>query len=103
MIEDGTHLVGDELDAAAATALSEYDLHIHGVKDCYQKFLYEVEVDKPIDEMEQDLLKMVQIKIKVPMRPPRIIILVPPAVAVRPRLEVSQEGTESCMYQLWIW
>lgn len=78
MIDDGTNHVGEELDTAAEVALSEYDLHIGGVKDCYKQFIYEADVDKPMDEMEQDLLKMVKIKLNDPMRPPRIIILGPP-------------------------
>lgn len=78
MIDDGTTYIGDDLDDVAKTAMDEYDLHIKGVKECYNKFLYNVEVDKSLEEMEQDLMKMIKIKINDPMRPPRIIILGPP-------------------------
>lgn len=78
MIEQGTNLVGEDLENAAEVALSEYELHVDGVRDSYKKFIYEAAVDKPMDEMEQDLLKMVKIKLNDPMRPPRIIILGPP-------------------------
>lgn len=78
MIDDGTSLVGDGLERAAETTLSEYNLHIKGVKECYSKFLYEAEADKPLDQMEQDLMHMLKLKLKDPMRPPRIIILGPP-------------------------
>lgn len=78
MIDQGTKLIGNELERAVETSLSEYDLHIKGVKDSYRKFVYEVEADKTLEEMEQDLLKMVKIKITDQMRPPRIIILGPP-------------------------
>ena len=77
MIEDGTDLVGEELDKASETALNEYELHVDGVRECYRQFIYEAEASKPMDEMEQDLLTMVRIKINNPMRPPRIIILGP--------------------------
>lgn len=78
MIEQGTNLVGEDLETAAEVALSEYELHVGGVRDSYKKFIYDAAVDKPMDEMEQDLLKMVKIKLNDPMRPPRIIILGPP-------------------------
>ena len=78
MVEDGTSLIGEELDREAERKLSEYNLDIKGVRESYSKFLYEVDVDKPLDEMEQDLLKMIKIKVNDPMRPPRIIILGPP-------------------------
>lgn len=78
LIEDGTKLVGVDLDHAAENAIAEYNLHIKGVKDWYSKFIYEADVEKSLEEMEQDLIKMVKIKISDQMRPPRIIILGPP-------------------------
>jgi adenylate kinase len=78
MIDNGTVLAGDDLDKAAKSALLEYTLHTDGIKECYKKFVYEAPSDKPVDEMEQDLFKMVKIKLKEPMRPPRIVILGPP-------------------------
>jgi adenylate kinase len=78
MIDEGTTLIGSDLDDASESAMHEYDLHIKGVKDSYSKFIYEVDVNKTLEDMEQDLLKMVKIKINDPMRPPRIIILGPP-------------------------
>ena len=78
MIDDGTKFVGADLDRAAENAISEYNLHIKAVRDSYSKFIYEADADKSLEEMEQDLVKMVRIKISDPMRPPRIIILGPP-------------------------
>jgi adenylate kinase family enzyme len=78
LIDDGSKLIGTELDRAAETALTEYELHIKGVKESYSKFIYEADADKSLEEMEQDLLKMVQLKVSDPMRPPRVIILGPP-------------------------
>ena len=87
MIDQGTKLIGTDLERAAETTLSEYNLHIKGVKESYRKFIYEADADKTLEEMEQDLLKMVKIKSIDPMRPPRIIILGPPG---------SGRATQAC-------
>jgi adenylate kinase len=78
MIEDGVKLVGEELDRAAENALFEYTIHTDGIRTCYDKFIYEATLDKPMEEMELDLLKMIGIKMNDPLCPPRIIILGPP-------------------------
>lgn len=100
MIDEGTTLIGSDLEDAAQTSMDEYDLHIKGVRESYKQFLYETEIidgSGPSipssnassfvnlnvnvmsqEEIEQDLLKMIKTKLHEPMRPPRIIILGPP-------------------------
>mmetsp|Transcript_33007 Transcript_33007/g.29260 ORF Transcript_33007/g.29260 Transcript_33007/m.29260 type:complete len:86 (+) Transcript_33007:535-792(+) len=73
MIDQNSKLEGEELDKAADTILSEYELQLEGVKESYKKFINIFKVNKPMDEMEQDLLKMVRTKVDNSLIPPGIV------------------------------
>ena len=74
-------LYGPELDEVAAQAVEEYELHMRGVKNAFDGFVYEYKGDeKEQNEVANDLARMLRIRYKsdAPRRPPRIILLGPP-------------------------
>ena len=74
LVDNNTSLIGEDLDNAAEVILSEYELQIEGVKESYNKFINHFHVNKPMDEMEADLLQMVRNKVENPMIPPGIVL-----------------------------
>ena len=78
----GTTLSGKELEEVANLALKEYDLNIKGVKSTFNHFIYEYETTgKAQGEVANDLGRILRIRFKsnAPRRPPRVVILGPPA------------------------
>ena len=78
-------LYGPELDEVALQAVEEYMLHMRGVKNAFQGFVYDYNTCEGGDKRDQsevanDLARMLRIRYKndAPRRPPRIILLGPP-------------------------
>lgn len=76
--KQGTPLQGEDLEKAAQVSYDEYMSNIKGVKEVYDGFLFNVQVNKDINNIIEDLKRMVQVKLNSPKRPPRLIILGPP-------------------------
>lgn len=81
MIAKNTTLYGPELEDVSTQALEEYDLHIRGVKESFQGFIYEYEASEKVQsDVANDLARMLRIRFRsnAPRRPPRVILLGPP-------------------------
>lgn len=65
----------------ADLALSEFDMNIKGVKDCFKGFIYNYNMDgKEKNQAVTELHRMLKLHFKpnAPRRPPRVLILGPP-------------------------
>ena len=61
--------------------MTEYDLHIKGVRSAFKGFIYEFDAtDKDKDQAANDLARMLRIRFRsnAPRRAPRVVILGPP-------------------------
>lgn len=61
--------------------MDEYELHIKGVKNAFNGFIYEYSAaDRAQNDVANDLARMLRIRYRsnAPRRPPRVILLGPP-------------------------
>jgi len=81
LIQNNTTLYGPELEEVSAQAVDEYELHIKGVKNAFNGFIYEYSAaEKAQNDVANDLARMLRIRYRsnAPRRPPRVILLGPP-------------------------
>jgi pantothenate kinase len=81
LISNNTVLYGPELEDVANQAYEEYDLHVKGVRQAFQGFIYEYNaIEKAQNDVANDLARMLRIRYRsnAPRRPPRVILLGPP-------------------------
>lgn len=73
---------GDELaDQIALKAYQEYEMHLKGVCEIFNQFVYQYEgADKPLNDISNDLARMLRVRFRnnAPRRPPKVILLGPP-------------------------
>lgn len=81
LISVNQSLYGQELEDLAAQNYQEYELHMKGVKEAFNQFIFEhVAEDKTQADVTAELKKMLELRFKqeAPKRPPRILVMGPP-------------------------
>ena len=70
----------DEIDTLARSALTEYKLHMEGVKEVCKGYIYTLDGNKPQGVVTEDIARNLRIRNKsnAPKRAPRILIHGPP-------------------------
>lgn len=74
-------LYGAELEDHANNSLQEYDVHLAGVKEAFNQFIFEYDAqERPQTDVVTDLNRLLELRCKsgAPRRPPRIILAGPP-------------------------
>lgn len=87
-------LYGPELEELASQCLQEYELNMRGVRDAFNQFIFEHDAqDKAQSDVANELGKMLRLRFQTeaPKRPPRVIVLGPPASGKTTQCEILSQ------------
>lgn len=80
--ERNPQLYGDELDQVAMQIYGDNEMNTNAVRQAFKQFIFEYDAtDLSVSDVTKDVARMLRLRYKTdaPRRPPRVILLGPPA------------------------